>query len=151
MKKLLSRLLNRETILYLIFGVLTTLVNLAVFWLMNKLLGENLALFNNAVAFVAAVIFAYLTNKRYVFESRSWDAATLKREIPSFVGARLVSFGLEELFLWISTDLIRVGRWSIVVLGLNVGGLMIAKILISVIVVVLNYIFSKFFIFKKTK
>ncbi|MBR6119386.1 MAG: GtrA family protein [Oscillospiraceae bacterium] len=149
MKKLLSRLLNRETLLYLIFGVLTTLVNLAVFWLMNRLLGEDLALLNNAVAFVAAVIFAYLTNKRFVFESRSWDAATLKREIPSFLGARLASFGLEELLLWIAKDLIRVGRWSLVILGLTLGGLMIAKILISVIVVVLNYIFSKFFIFKQ--
>lgn len=149
MKKLLSRLLNRETLLYLIFGVLTTLVNLAVFWLMNRLLGEELALLNNAVAFVAAVIFAYLTNKRFVFESRSWDAATLKREIPSFLGARLASFGLEELLLWIAKDLIRVGRWSPVILGLTLGGLMIAKLLISVIVVVLNYIFSKFFIFKQ--
>ena len=107
--------------------------------------GEHLAM----AFFVAAVIFAYLTNKRYVFESRSWDAATLKREIPSFLGARLASFGLEELLLWIAKDLIRVGRWSLVILGLTLGGLMIAKILISVIVVVLNYIFSKFFIFKQ--
>ena len=149
MKKLLSKLLNRETILYLIFGVLTTVLNLAVFWLMNKAVGEDLALVNNAVAFVVAVAFAYVTNKLFVFESKSWDSATLLKEIPSFVGARLVSFGLEELLLWLAKDVLAVGRYSLAILGLSIGGLMIAKILISVIVVILNYIFSKFFIFKR--
>lgn len=149
MKKLLSKLLNRETILYLIFGVLTTVLNLAVFWLMNKAVGEDLALVNNAVAFVVAVAFAYVTNKLFVFESKSWDSATLLKEIPSFLGARLASFGLEELLLWLAKDVLAVGRYSLAILGLSIGGLMIAKILISVIVVILNYIFSKFFIFKK--
>ena len=149
MKKLLSKLLNRETILYLIFGVLTTVLNLAVFWLMNKAVGEALALVNNAVAFVVAVAFAYVTNKLFVFESKSWDSATLLKEIPSFVGARLFSFGLEELLLWLAKDVLAVGKYSLAILGLTIGGLMIAKILISVIVVILNYIFSKFFIFKK--
>ena len=149
MKKLFHKLFNRETISYLFFGVLTTLVNLAVFWVLNKLLGEDLALFNNAVAFVAAVTFAYITNKLFVFESKSWSPETLRKEIPSFIGARLFSFGLEELLLWISKDVIRVGRYSIVILGIVIGGLMVAKILISVIVVVLNYFFSKLFIFKK--
>lgn len=149
MKKLFHKLFNRETISYLFFGVLTTLVNLAVFWVLNKLLGEDLALFNNAVAFVAAVIFAYITNKLFVFESKSWSPETLRKEIPSFIGARLFSFGLEELLLWISKDVIRAGRYSIVILGIVIGGLMVAKILISVIVVVLNYFFSKLFIFKK--
>ena len=149
MKKLLSKLLNRETILYLIFGVLTTVLNLAVFWLMNKAVGEALALVNNAVAFVVAVAFAYVTNKLFVFESKSWDSATLLKEIPAFVGARLFSFGLEELLLWLAKDVLAVGKYSLAILGLTIGGLMIAKILISVIVVILNYIFSKFFIFKK--
>lgn len=149
LKKLIQKLVNQETILYLVFGGLTTLVNLAVFWLMNRVLGEDLALVNNAAAFVAAVIFAYVTNKIFVFESRSWSAQTLRKEIPAFVGARLFSFGLEELLLWISKDVIRVGRYSIVILGIVIGGLMVAKILISVIVVVLNYFFSKLFIFKK--
>lgn len=149
MKKLLARLLNRETILYLIFGVLTTLLNLAVFWLLNKALGEELALVNNAAAFVLAVAFAFVTNKLYVFESKSWSVQTLAKEIPSFLGARLFSFGLEELLLWISKDVLVVGRYSVVILGIQIGGLMIAKLLINVIVVVLNYIFSKFFIFRK--
>lgn len=151
MKKLFHKLFNRETISYLFFGVLTTLVNLAVFWVLNKLLGEDLALFNNAVAFVAAVIFAYITNKLFVFESKSWSPETLRKEIPSFIGARLFSFGLEELLLWISKDVIQVSRFSVTVLGLVIGGLMIAKLLISVLVVILNYVFSKLFIFKQKK
>ena len=149
MKKLFRKLFNRETILYLIFGVLTTLVNFVVFWLMNRLLGEKLALFNNAVAFVAAVAFAYITNKLFVFESRSWSAEVLRREIPSFIGARLFSFGLEELLLWLSTDVLNVTRYKWEFLGIAIGGLMIAKILISVLVVILNYVFSKLYIFKK--
>lgn len=151
MKKLFHKLFNRETISYLFFGVLTTLVNLAVFWVLNKLLGEDLALFNNAVAFVAAVIFAYITNKLFVFESKSWSPETLRKEIPSFIGARLFSFGLEELLLWISKDVIQVSRFSVTGLGLVIGGLMIAKLLISVLVVILNYVFSKLFIFKQKK
>ncbi len=151
LKKLIQKLVNQETILYLVFGGLTTLVNLAVFWLMNRVLGEDLALVNNAAAFVAAVIFAYVTNKIFVFESRSWSAQTLSKEIPAFVGARLFSFGLEELLLWISKDVVQVSRFSVTVLGLVIGGLMIAKLLISVLVVILNYVFSKLFIFKQKK
>lgn len=149
MKKLIRRLLNRETILYLVFGGLTTVVNFVVFWLMNRVLGEDLALFNNAIAFVAAVIFAYVTNKIFVFESKSWSPQTLRKEIPAFFGARLFSFGLEELLLWISKDVIRVGRFSFTLLGFVIGGLMIAKVLISVLVVILNYVFSKLYIFKQ--
>lgn len=145
MKKLIQKLLNRETILYLVFGVLTTVLNVAVFWLMNRILGEELVLVNNAVAFVAAVIFAYVTNKLFVFESKSWSAKTLRVEIPAFVGARLVSFGLEELLLWISADVLKVGQYEL----LGIDGLIITKLLIQVLVVVLNYIFSKFFIFRK--
>ena len=78
----LKKLLNRETILYIIFGVATTAVNYVVFHLLyNVLWRQNHSLAANAAAFVAAVIFAYVVNKLFVFESRSWDAATLKREI----------------------------------------------------------------------
>jgi hypothetical protein len=90
-------------------------------------------------------------NKIFVFESRSWSAQILRKEIPAFVGARLFSFGLEELLLWISKDVIQVSRFSVTVLGLVIGGLMIAKLLISVLVVILNYVFSKLFIFKQKK
>ena len=145
MKKLLEKLLNRETIAYLIFGVLTTLLNWALFWLGTKLFGDRFALLINVFCFLAAASFAYVTNKLFVFDSRSWASAVLRREIPSFFAARVFSFVLEEAGLWLCRDVLHVGRFSV----LGVGGLMIAKIVLSVVVVVLNYIFSKLFIFKK--
>ena len=60
----------KELLLYLIFGVLTTLVNLASFWIFTKILGEGLYLINNAIAWVVGVIFAFVTNKLFVFESK---------------------------------------------------------------------------------
>ena len=155
MKKLIDRqmlpyvkkLINRETILYLIFGVLTTLLNLAIFKLGCSRYGNDAALAVNVVAFVAAASFAYVTNKLFVFESKSWNLKLLCREIPSFFGARIASFAIEEAGLCICTEWLNAGQYSF--FGIN--GLIIAKILLSVIVVILNYIFSKLFIFKQTK
>lgn len=141
----MKKLLNRETILYLVFGGLTTLVNYAVFWLGIRLFGEDRALLVNLVSFVAAAVFAYVTNKLFVFESRSWAPAVLRRELPSFFGARIVSFLLEEAGLWLATGPLRAGDYQL----LGVSGVMIAKVILSVAVVVLNYLFSKLFIFKK--
>lgn len=141
----MKKLLNRETILYLVFGGLTTLVNYLVFWLGIRLFGEERALLVNLVCFVAAASFAYVTNKLFVFESKSWAPAVLRRELPSFFGARIVSFLLEEAGLWLATGPLRAGDYQL----LGVSGVMIAKVILSVAVVVLNYLFSKLFIFKK--
>ena len=145
MNRLLKKYLNRETISYLIFGVLTTLLNWALFWLGTRLFGDRYALLINVFCFVAAASFAYVTNKLFVFESKSWSPKVLRREIPSFFGARIFSFFLEEAGLWFSQYVLHADRVSI----LGVDGLMIAKVLLSVLVVVLNYVFSKLFIFKK--
>ena len=112
MKKLLQKLINRETLTYLIFGVLTTLVNYVVFWLFDRLLTEHWVLVTNAIAFVAA---------------------------------RLLSFGLEELGLLLARDVFHAASYTL----LGIGGLMIAKILLSVLTVILNYFFSKFMVFTK--
>lgn len=149
----MKKLLNRETILYLIFGVLTTLVNYVLFWLGLKLFTERYTLLINVFCFIAAAAFAYVTNKLFVFESKSWRLSVLKKEIPAFFAARIFSFGLEEFGLWLSKDVFHVGRYE---LGLRlgshrvgVGGIMIAKIVLSVLVVLLNYFFSKLYIFRK--
>ena len=141
----MKKLLNRETVLYVIFGGLTTLVNYVVFWLGIHVFGEDAALWVNVVAFVVAAAFAYFTNKLYVFESRSWRWAVLRRELPSFFGARIVSFLLEEGALALCTDVLHVARYRV----LGVNGLMIAKVALSVVVVVLNYLFSKLYIFAR--
>lgn len=150
----MKKLLNRETILYLIFGVLTTLVNYVLFWLGLKLFTERYTLIINVFCFLAAATFAYVTNKLFVFESKSWRMSVLKKEIPAFFAARIFSFGLEEFGLWLCKDVFRVGRYELVLrLGshrLSVGGIMIAKIVLSVVVVLLNYVFSKLYIFRKS-
>ena len=141
----MKKLLNRETLLYLVFSGLTTLVNYLVFWLGIRLFGEERALLVNLVCFAAAASFAYVTNKLFVFESKSWAPAVLRRELPSFFGARIVSFLLEEAGLWLATGPLRAGDYQL----LGVSGVLIAKLVLSVAVVVLNYLFSKLFIFKK--
>ena len=84
----LKKFLNRETVLYLVFGAATTVVNYAVFWLVYRLLwGGEGSLYANAAAFAAAVVFAFVVNKCFVFESKSWALSVLVREIPAFVAA----------------------------------------------------------------
>ena len=147
----LKKLLNRETILYIIFGVATTAVNYVVFHLLYNLLWhQNHSLAANAAAFVAAVVFAYVVNKLFVFESRSWDAATLKREIPSFLGARIGSFGIEEAGLFLAEKVFKLGGVTAITLGAtSFDWITVVKIALAFVVVALNYVFCKLFIFKK--
>ena len=100
---------TKEILLYLGFGVATTAVNFLAFWVLEGMLGAELYLLNNVLSWVAAVIFAFVTNKLFVFQSKSWGWKCLCREIPEFVGARLLSLGVEELGLWLFVDLLGFG------------------------------------------
>lgn len=139
----------KELITYVIFGVATTVVNFVFFKLFNVLLGEEYYLISNSIAWVLSVIFAYITNKLWVFESKSWKMGVLLKEIPAFFAARVFSFLLEEAGLWLFVDMLHFDRHTITLLGITIGGKMIAKIILAVIVVILNYIFSKWIIFRK--
>ncbi len=145
LKKVFHKLLNRETVVYLIFGVLTTAVNFIVFWAANMLLGAKYALLSNAIAFVVSVLFAYFTNKPFVFQSKDWSRKTLMKEIPAFFGGRVLSFLIEEGLILLARDGFHAERFSL----LGIDGLTLSKVPISVVVVVLNYIFSKFLVFRK--
>ena len=125
----------RDAITYLVFGVLTTLVNYAVYLPCYNLLGLS-ASASNVIAWAVSVAFAFLTNKPFVFRSHDWSAKTVIPELTKFVGTRLGSGGLETLILLIFVDL----------LGMN-GNLW--KLITSVLVVVLNYVGSKLLVFKK--
>lgn len=150
MKKF-QTLLSRETILYLVFGVLTTVVNYVVFHLVYAVaLGGSGSLLANFLAWVAAVLFAFVVNKRFVFESKSWAWQVLARELPAFVAGRLASFGIEEAGLLVSEQLLRLNRITVLALGdFSLDGVAVSKLALSVIVVILNYFFSKWFVFKK--
>ena len=150
MKKI-TELLNKykELILYVVFGGLTTVVNFIAFWICGKLLGEELYLVSNAIAWLVSVIFAYITNKLFVFESKSFAPKILFKEISTFVSARIFSFGVEEGGMWLFIDLLKFGEFSINILGFEISGQLIAKLILAVFVVILNYFASKFVIFKK--
>ena len=141
----------KELITYVIFGVLTTLVNFFAFWLFTKILGEELYLINNAIAWVVGVIFAYITNKLFVFESKSWDLKVVTKEITGFLGARIFSFLVEEGGMFLFITVLGLGKKSLTILNLTITGQFVVKILLAVIVVVMNYVFSKFFIFKSSE
>ncbi len=132
--KIKEKLFNRETILYLVFGVLTTAVNYTVYYFCRFLdIDYKIA---NVIAWIFAVIFAFITNKLFVFESKSRQASVLMRELALFAGARVFSLLIEEGFLLFTVE----------VLG---GSDRLMKLIAAVFVVIINYFFSKFFIFKK--
>lgn len=135
LKKLWRFLTARETVLYIVFGVLTTLINIVVFDRCYYALGWSWQA-ANAVAWILAVLFAFLTNKLFVFESKSFRAAVFWREFTGFFAARLLSLGVDYACMWLLID---VAGWN----GL------LSKIVDNVLVVVINYILSKFLIFVK--
>lgn len=146
-KKLFNK--YKEIILYVVFGVLTTLVNFAAFWLLSKLFGEKLYLINNAIAWIISVVFAYITNKLFVFESKSFKPGVIIKEVIEFFAARLFSFAVEEGGLLLFVKCLHFDNYSIKLLSFEISGQMIAKVILAVIVVILNYFFSKFIIFAK--
>ena len=131
----------KEIVLYLFFGVATTLVNWCIYVILHSHLKLDMTV-TNAIAWFGAVIFAYLTNRKYVFESKVKGFKGKIKEIGLFFAARAAS-GVFEVFL----------PTGLFMLGLNqslfgVDGF-IAKAATSVIVIVLNYIFCKWIVFKK--
>lgn len=124
-----------EVLAYLIFGVLTTVVNYLVYLPVYNFLGLSAAL-SNAIAWVVAVAFAYLTNKPFVFKSHDWTAKTVLPELTKFVGCRVASGAAETLVLLVAVDIL---HWN--------GN--VWKLITSVLVVVMNYIASKLVVFRK--
>ena len=141
--------INREVINYLIFGLLTTAVSILSFQLFGYLLGEDAYLVNNILSWIISVSFAFVTNKLWVFESKEWSFLVLKSEITGFLAARLFSLLVEELGLFLLIGLLNVGKLDFEILGFLITGTLIAKVVMQIIVVLLNYFFSKFLIFKK--
>ena len=136
MKKLRA-LLERyyDVISYLFFGGLTTVVNYLVYLPCYNWWGISSSV-SNMIAWVAAVAFAFLTNKPFVFKSHDWSAKVVWPELTKFVGCRIGSGILETLFLLVTVDILHWnGNWM--------------KLITSVLVVILNYFGSKFLVFTK--
>ena len=132
----MKRLINKynELIMYGIFGVLTTLINLLTFYVLDKL-GVNVYL-NNSIAWVISVLFAFITNKLYVFNSKDTSYKIIAKEGIAFFLARIFSYFVDMFTIFMIFQ----------VMGINK---MIAKIISNVIVIIINYLLSKIIIFKK--
>lgn len=124
-----------DILAYLFFGVLTTVVNYVVYLPCYNLL-QLTAAFSNVIAWAAAVAFAYLTNKPFVFRSHDWSAKTVIPELTKFVGSRIASGALETGIIFLTVDVL---LWN--------GNVM--KLVTSVLVVIINYVASKLLVFRK--
>ena len=134
MGQLIKQLWQRyhSVLAYLIFGGLTTLVNLVVFWAFNLWIPYWLA---NAVAWFLSVLFAYVTNKLWVFDAKTPTATAFILEALSFFGFRLLSFFIDEGIMWLGISVLH-------------GDHLLVKLIDQIIIVILNWFFSKLFIFK---
>ena len=126
---------RKHIITYLVFGIITTLVSWGSFWIMRKyipMLNENIS---NIISIILAVIVAYVTNRKYVFSSTEKN---IVKEFVAFCSGRAVTMIFETITFWLFAT----------ILGINE---MLVKVGVSIIVVILNYIISKIFVFKNRK
>ena len=123
----------KEPLLYIIFGVLTTVVSIAVFWFFTEIiiLDELIA---NIISWIVAVLFAFLTNRKWVFSATENQSIFL--QAAKFYSGRLITLLIEEVIIFIFITL------------LSLNSLMI-KIASQFVIIVLNYIISKIYVFKK--
>ena len=133
MKKLLKK--HKELISYVFWGAATTAVNYCVYFLCTQLL-QIQYLISNVLSWVAAVAFAFVVNKLFVFASKSWKAGTVLPELWKFVSARILSGVMETGILFLFVELLKLPDGPV-------------KIAAGVLVILLNYAVSKWLIFKK--
>ena len=125
---------ERELILYGIFGVGSTAINIAVFHLCGILQVPLIP--SNIIAWFFAFSFAFITNKAIVFQSRGWRDKAALREFASFLAVRLFTLVLDTVLLYLLVEWLLVDR-------------LLSKIVVNVIVILVNYVVSKFFIFRR--
>lgn len=125
----------KSFILYIIFGVLTTLVNIISYYVFYNLLSIS-NIISTIIAWILAVAFAFIVNKLFVFESVSWRKNIVLKEIRDFFTCRVLTGLLDVGIMYVAVDLLNLNS-------------MIWKLISNILVTILNYIASKFVIFKK--
>ena len=126
----------REGLLYLFFGGCTTLLNILVFFIFRQL--KFSVDISNIIAWIIAVIFAFITNKLIVFGSKNMDKKVVMKETCGFFIARVISLGIDMGIIHLMIDFMKINE-------------LISKVVANIVVIIVNYIFSKMFIFKKEK
>lgn len=122
-------------ILYGIFGVLTTLINIVSYSLLYSVLDVSNVI-SNIIAWVLSVLFAFITNKLWVFESKSFEFKLFMAELGNFTLCRLATGVLDLGIMFVGVDLLK-------------GPAIVLKVVSNIIVIILNYVMSKLFVFKK--
>lgn len=136
MKKLIDLYKKYEEVIkYLFFGVLTTLVSIVIYWIFTKLFNVNYMI-SNVISWIGSVSFAYITNKLFVFKSKCDNEKDVIIEIYQFFKYRLFSLVIDILLMYLFVEIFSVDD-------------MISKLIVQFIVIVLNYLFSKLFVFNK--
>ncbi len=136
MKALIKKLYENDVVRYIFFGGCTTFVNLVSFFLFRKLgIPLNPA---NIASIILAILFAYIVNSKYVFQDKCETLKAHIRPFCKFISARLVSMAVEVGGVWLLVELLHMNE-------------MAGKLFTQVIVLVMNYIFSKFFVFTTGK
>ena len=136
MKQLIKKLYASSVVRYVFFGGCTTLVNLISFYVLRKLrVGLNIA---NVISIILAILFAYVVNSRFVFQDKCQTLADHIRPFCKFISARLMTMVIEVGGVWL----------LVAKLGMND---MVGKFATQFIVLILNYVFSKFFVFTTGK
>ena len=123
--------LDRELVLYVVFGAFTFLVNIVTYFLFESVMGINY-LVSNVLAWFFSVLFAYITNRTWVFESKSPE---ILKEMSLFFGGRIFSGVVDTVLIYLFIDVLVLGNTF-------------SKIVVQIIVIVLNYVFSKLIVFK---
>ncbi len=132
---LIKKLFSREVIFYAIFGVLTTIVNISVFYVLTLIgLEENIS---NIIAIIIAVLFAYITNRKLVFNSTAKGFKEIWTEFYKFMIGRAFTMCVEMVGFYLLFNLMHIHE-------------LISKIFITILVIILNFFISKFFAFKKS-
>lgn len=123
--------LDRELFLYVVFGAFTFFVNIITYFLFESVLGINY-LISNALAWFFSVLFAYITNRIWVFESKS---PNILKEASLFFGGRIFSGAVDTALMYLFIDVLVIGDLA-------------SKIIVQIVVIILNYVFSKLIVFK---
>lgn len=135
MKALIKK--NQAVILYLMFGALTTAVNIGTFTIIEFTTDWNYQI-GTAIAWVLSVLVAFFTNKVWVFSSHYTTWYAFWRELGSFFFFRLLSYFMEVVIMWVGVSLLHQNE-------------ILTKLVDNIVVVIVNYVFSKLIIFKQTQ
>ena len=143
---MIKKLANKETVLYLIFGVLATVLNIVLFYLFINIWKMSTGL-GNILDTIICILFQYFTNRIWVFESKNNGKEAIK-EFIQFILARGLTAIIDQIFVVVGVDFFVAKYVSYSQQGIFSVGI---KVLSNIIVIVLNYIFSKLFVFNKKK